>query len=229
MALAFIIGASVSADQVSDHPGANTFAGLVAIARRGLSLGKLPVPGAQVLRQLEAYFELMLQWNKAVNLTGAASVKALALEHLPDSLALAEILPANAKLIDVGSGGGLPAIALKILRPDIAVTLVEPRAKRVSFLRTSLRETAITATVVPDRLMEPPQSAFLGQFDAAISRATFAPETWLKLGIPLVRPGGLVVALISDDEIQKQNEGESWRYQLEDGRERLLRLVQRST
>jgi len=219
----------VSADQVSDHRDANAFAGLVAKARRGLSLGKLPLPAAPVLKRLETYFELMLQWNRAVNLTGAASVKALALEHLPDSLALAEVLPTAARLVDVGSGGGLPAIALKILRPDLALTMVEPRAKRVSFLRTALRDTGVAATVVPERLSEPPQSALLGQFDAAISRATFAPEVWLILGIPLVRPGGVIIALVSDDESQKRNDSESWRYRLEDGRERLLRMVRRST
>ncbi len=218
----------MSADQVSDHSDANAFAGLVARARRGLTLGKLPMPDAPILNQLETYFELMLEWNKAVNLTGANSVKALVLEHLPDSLALAEVLPVDAKLIDVGSGGGLPAIALKILRPDLTLALLEPRAKRVSFLRTALREIGISATVVPDRLLDPPQSSFLGHFDAAISRATFAPDLWLNLGIPLVRPGGLVIALISDDEIQRQNASTSWRYVLEDGRERLLRLVQRS-
>jgi 16S rRNA (guanine(527)-N(7))-methyltransferase RsmG len=229
MVFSFIICASVPADQVSDHPDTNGFAGLVEMARRGLSMGKRPLPAAPVLKQLETYFDLMLQWNKAVNLTGAGSMKALVLEHLPDSLALAEVLPVDAKLIDVGSGGGLPAIALKILRPDLALTLVEPRAKRVSFLRTALRQSGITATVVPDRLGDPPQPELLGRFDAAISRATFAPDIWLNLGIPLVRPGGLVVALISDDEIQMQGGPESWRYQLVDGRQRLLRLVQRST
>jgi len=219
----------VTSNQVSDRTDPGVFSELVDKARLGLPSGQRPAPGPEALKALRSYCTLMLQWNKAINVTGADSTKALVLEHLPDSLALAEVIPSNARVIDVGSGGGLPAIALKILRPDLVLTMVEPRAKRVSFLRTALRDAGIAATIIPDRLAETPQPELLGKFDAAISRATFAPARWIELGLTLVRPQGLVMALISDNDTVNDVAGEPWPYKLTDGRERVLRIVQRST
>jgi 16S rRNA (guanine527-N7)-methyltransferase len=133
---------------------------------------------------LDAFWRLLLTWNARINLTGAQDRKSLEGEHLPDALAMARLVPEGARVVDVGAGGGLPGIPFAILRPDVALTLVEPRAKRVAFLRTAVREGKLSAAeVVAGRLGE----VKLGEFDVASSRATFAPAEWLAAARPLAR------------------------------------------
>ena len=121
-------------------------------------------------------------------------------EHYPDAFALAKRLDRPARLVDVGSGGGLPALPLALLRPGLVIRLCEPIAKKAAFLRTAIRELNVSDRVmlqtqrgeeVADELAA---SASPG-FDAAVSRATFAPDEWLALGRRLVRPGGRVFVL----------------------------------
>jgi 16S rRNA (guanine527-N7)-methyltransferase len=149
----------------------------------------LPVPAPQRERLL-LFFDQLLTWNARINLTGASSRAELLSEHLPDSFALARLIPPSSTLADIGSGGGLPALPFAILRPDVRLTLYEARAKRAAFLRTAIRTLHLTA-VVAGRLdpATPPAS----RLDAASSRATFPPEEWLPIALPLVRPGGRVI------------------------------------
>jgi 16S rRNA (guanine527-N7)-methyltransferase len=143
--------------------------------------------------RVRTFFELLLRWNERINLTGAQSLAVLAEEHFPDSLALARLVPHQAALVDIGSGGGLPALPFAILRPDVPLTLVEPRAKRVAFLGQAVRELGLRASVLPQRL-----EAVAGQFAVAASRATFAPGEWRQLGQRLVEPGGLLVCFLGE-------------------------------
>lgn len=132
----------------------------------------------------------LVEWNTGVNLTGARSVAEVIGEHVVDSLAMARLVPPGSSVVDVGAGGGLPGLPFAIARPDARLTVVEPRAKRVAFLRTAVRELQLTSTeVVRERVerLDP------GGFDVAASRATFTPEAWLGLGLGLVRAGGFVL------------------------------------
>jgi 16S rRNA (guanine527-N7)-methyltransferase len=149
---------------------------------------------------LLAFASLLIQWSARINLTGARTVEALVAEHLPDSFAVASVLDGPARVVDVGSGGGLPAIPLAILRPALHLQLVEPLAKKVAFLRTAVRElglgnsVAVEARRVEDLIGSPDQV-----FDVALSRATFPPAEWLETGQKLVRPGGRVFLLTVPD------------------------------
>jgi 16S rRNA (guanine527-N7)-methyltransferase len=149
----------------------------------------LPVSAAQRERLL-LFFDQLLTWNARINLTGAGSRAELLSEHLPDSFALARLIPPSSTLADIGSGGGLPALPFAILRPDVRLTLYEARAKRAAFLRTAIR-TLRLAALVSGRLdpATPPSS----RFDAASSRATFPPEEWLPIAFPLLHPGGRAI------------------------------------
>jgi 16S rRNA (guanine527-N7)-methyltransferase len=143
------------------------------------------------------FFQSLLSWNQRINLTGARDLEQLVGEHLVDSLALVRLVPQGASLVDVGSGGGLPAIPFSLLRPDCKVSLVEPRGKRIAFLRTVVRELALGNISVlhgsDDGLNV--QSTF----SAACSRATFEPSEWLGRGKRLVVPGGLIVVLTTGE------------------------------
>ena len=146
------------------------------------------------------FADLLIRWNQSINLTGARSVGALVAEHFSDAYVLAKRLDGQARLIDVGSGGGLPAVPLALLRPNLAILLCEPIAKKAAFLRTAIRELELADRVTletrrGEQLADELSGAVSQRFDVATSRATFAPQTWLTLGRRLVRPGGRVFVL----------------------------------
>jgi 16S rRNA (guanine527-N7)-methyltransferase len=136
------------------------------------------------LEQLIVYLDLAAEWNQKVNLTAASNPNEFADLFLADAAAIASVVrwaPFD-RWVDVGSGAGAPAIALALLVPEIEMTLVEPRAKRVAFLRS-----ALGALNRPDIRVERCRSEQLaaGRWQAAVSRATFAPEQWLQEGARL--------------------------------------------
>jgi 16S rRNA (guanine527-N7)-methyltransferase len=163
---------------------------------RHLGLEDVDLSESKVAK-LEAFSALMLKWNASLNITGAKTAGDLAEEHLPDAFVLAHFIAEGSQVVDVGTGGGLPALPLAILRPDLGISMVEPRAKRVAFLRTAVRELSLAKT-----------QAWLGRIEdwkaeaaipvVAISRATFAPEEWLPIGMGLVDTGGRVYALLNE-------------------------------
>jgi 16S rRNA (guanine527-N7)-methyltransferase len=155
----------------------------------------VPLDDAQA-RALLTYSHLLLTWSARINLTGARSIAALIDAHLPDAFALARVLPGPARVVDVGSGGGLPAIPLALLRPPLSIDLCEPIAKKVAFLRTAVRELGLGGRI----RVQPVRAEALGRtaplsFDVAISRATLPPAEWLAFAPRLVVPGGRVFAL----------------------------------
>lgn len=159
-----------------------------------------------VVASLSAYAESLLRWNAHINLTAARSIEVLVDDHFPDAFALARKLDQPARVVDVGSGGGLPAIPLALLRAHLKVELLEPIAKKAAFLRTAIRELEIgdRVSVRVERGEAVAQSMTAGRpeaFDIAISRATLAPPKWLELGARLVRPGGRVFALTTADAL----------------------------
>jgi 16S rRNA (guanine527-N7)-methyltransferase len=144
----------------------------------------------EAAERLGLFMGQLLQWNERVNLTGARGPRELLGDHLPDSFALAKLSPKGASVVDVGSGGGLPALPFAILRPDCHVTLVEPRAKRIAFLHAAVRACDCRLVkVVRARMEEIPDSGY----SLATSRATFSPEEWLGLAPRLLTIGGMAV------------------------------------
>ena len=116
-----------------------------------------PLP--EVKRDLESFAALLLKWNAVQNLVSRETEKAVWERHIVDSLQLLPLIErplAGVKLLDIGSGGGLPAIPLAIALKGHGTqsTLVEPIQKKVSFLRTAIRALALPATVVAGRVEE---------------------------------------------------------------------------
>jgi 16S rRNA (guanine527-N7)-methyltransferase len=148
-------------------------------------------------KAIAAYCSLLLTWTARINLTGAVSLDDLASEHLPDSFALASRLVESGSLqaVDVGTGGGLPALPLAILCPNLSFLLLEPIAKKAAFLRTAIRALDLGKRVTVDSKRA--QTIVPATFDVALSRATLPPRAWLPLATDLVRPGGRVFLLAS--------------------------------
>lgn len=143
----------------------------------------------EALERVARFCSLLIEWNRRLNLTGAPDSETIVSEHLPDSLAAARLVPSGAEVLDVGSGGGLPAVPLAILRPDCSFTLAEPRAKRVAFLRAAIRECGCArASVVRARHDEVSR-----RFSLAMSRATFSPAEWLRISSALIAPASHVL------------------------------------
>ncbi len=154
---------------------------------------------------LLAYADLLLRWSARINLTAARTVDVVVAEHFPDAFALARQLDQPARLVDVGSGGGLPAIPLALIRPQLSVVLCEPIAKKGAFLRTAIRELGLAGRVeLAATRGEKLAAEHPASFDVAVSRATLPPEQWLPLGIQLVRPGGRVFVLTTPPALPDQ-------------------------
>ncbi|HEX5270019.1 MAG TPA: RsmG family class I SAM-dependent methyltransferase [Gemmataceae bacterium] len=152
----------------------------------------VPLDDVQGERLVE-YAELLIHWNRRINLTGARATAAVVSEHYPDAFALASRLAAPARLVDVGSGGGLPVLPLALLRPELNVLLCEPIAKKAAFLRTAIRDLGLSDRV--SLKVGRGEDLPTGGFEVAVSRATLEPQAWLALGRRLVHPGGRVLIL----------------------------------
>jgi 16S rRNA (guanine527-N7)-methyltransferase len=144
---------------------------------------------------LLSYVERVADWNQKLDLTAARTPVALVEVLLADALMLSDpaLVPTGCRFVDVGSGAGAPAVALLALRPDLSATLVEPKHKRVAFLRGVLGALGYGARVqVLEARLDPDADAGLPAHDLALSRATLAPPAWLALGARLA-PAVLVL------------------------------------
>lgn len=159
----------------------------------GLELGN---PDA-ALAAIRRYGELLRKWNRRINLVGPAVVAELEAVHLPDAVAVAGHLPAGTRrLVDVGSGGGLPAVLVAILAPAVEITALEPVHKKHAFLAAARRELSLdNFSPLAERDDEHRIRPDFQLYDAAASRATFELPEWLERGALLVRPGGCVLGL----------------------------------
>jgi 16S rRNA (guanine527-N7)-methyltransferase len=106
------------------------------------------------LRRLTRYAELLERWSERHNLVSFSSREELVGRHIVDALAAAPLLRGSGRLIDVGSGAGLPGVPLLAVRPGWGGVLLEPRQKRWAFLRTVVRELGLRAEVVCSRYQD---------------------------------------------------------------------------
>lgn len=142
---------------------------------------------ARALAALEQLLDLVVEWNARVDLTAARDADELVDLYLADAVTLcaAGIEPAQ-RWIDVGSGGGAPGLVLAVLAPELELTLVEPRSKRVAFLRSALGALRLDRVQV-QRTRSDELTAH--GWDVAVSRATLAPADWLAEGARLATSG----------------------------------------
>jgi len=109
------------------------------ILERGLAALKITAP-PEAIAKLLAYRDLLIKWNRVYNLTAIKDPKEVLISHVLDSLAILPWVGTEGRLLDVGSGGGLPGIPLAIVCPSLAVTLVESAGKKSAFQRQAAIE-----------------------------------------------------------------------------------------
>ncbi|ADW17082.1 methyltransferase GidB [Desulfobulbus propionicus DSM 2032] len=162
---------------------------------------RLGIPlGDEAIERLLIYLAQLMKWSRRVNLIARDTPEEQAVElHFLDSLTLAPLLqePEAVHLLDVGTGAGFPGLVLACVLPEARFTLVEPRQKRVSFLRHLIRTLGLSNTeVVADRL-EPHAQAWQGRFTHVTSRAVAEPGLFLPLVRPLAIPEARVILMLA--------------------------------
>lgn len=152
------------------------------------------------------YAEVLAVAGVARGLIGPREVDRLWDRHLLNSAALAELLEPGERVVDIGSGAGLPGIPLAIARPDLDIVLLEPMLRRSEFLNEVVSELGLAVEVVRGRAEERWVRDKLGERDAAVSRAVAALDKLTKWSMPLLRPGGRMVAIKGEraaDEVEQ--------------------------
>lgn len=139
----------------------------------------------------------LLKWNRKFNITSIIDPREMATKHFIDSLAIASLIPENARVLDMGSGGGFPGFPLKVVRPDLEIVLVDASRKRVSFLNRLVSLTGLKSITAVHARAETlaKDTAFAGRFDVVTSRAFTALERFVGLAVPFLTPSGVVLAM----------------------------------
>lgn len=151
------------------------------------------------LDRFERYYRELIEWNQRLNLTRITEYRAVQIRHFLDSLALLPAIrePAErpARVVDVGSGAGLPGLALKLACPRLRITLVESVQKKAAFLRHLVAVLELTEVeVVADRAENVAHHpSHREAYDYAVARALAELPVELELTLPFVRPGGRVL------------------------------------
>ena len=141
------------------------------------------------------YAELLAGAGVERGLLGPREVDRLWDRHLLNSVAVQELLDPGDRVIDIGSGAGLPGIPLAIARPDLEVVLLEPLLRRSEFLSEAVAQLGLSVEVVRGRAEEPWVRDQFGGRDAAVSRAVAALDRLTKWSMPLLRADGRMVAI----------------------------------
>jgi 16S rRNA (guanine527-N7)-methyltransferase len=169
------------------------------LVEKGLTALEIPC-STSTLDDLICYFNELVKWNKRINLIGEGSDQEIFENHFLDSLTIVPYLGQcpSPGLVDVGSGAGFPGIPLKIVRPELMVTLVEPRKKRASFLRHVVRTLKLQNCEVVECRLEPdlPELAKLkNNTPLLVSRAVTQISPFLEMCLPFCTNGSRVICM----------------------------------
>lgn len=148
--------------------------------------------------QFEKYYQLLIEWNEKMNLTAITEPTEVAIKHFYDSITFLFYTDIKecGKVIDVGTGAGFPGIPLKIMRPDIQLTLLDSLNKRLIFLQEVCDNIGIDAEIIHKRAEEGGRDKNLREkFDIATSRAVANMNTLSEYLMPFVKVKGKMVAM----------------------------------
>lgn len=189
-------------------------------------------------KQFKEYYNLLKEYNNRFNLTAITEEREVYIKHFIDSVLSVELLKENS-LIDIGSGGGFPALPIKIVKPEMAVTMVEATEKKCGFLNEVIKQINLDNTaVVYGRAEELAYNKeFREKFDNCTARAVARLNILAEYCLPFVKVGGIFIAYKgSAEEELKQSQNaikklggkviECKKYML-DGAERCLIVIQK--
>ena len=149
------------------------------------------------LKQLEKYYELLIEYNEKMNLTGITEKEEVYLKHFYDSLTINKIIDLNTveNLCDVGTGAGFPGLVIKILFPKINVTLVDSLNKRIDFLNAVIKELNLVGIDTLHSRIEDFGRKSREKYDVVTARAVASLNILLEYCLPLVKSGKYFIPL----------------------------------
>lgn len=163
------------------------------ILEKGFSKLNIEVNNEQI-DALITYARLLVEWNEKINLTAICDSEGIATKHFLDSATPLLTDYVKGKVIDVGTGAGFPGLVLKILKPEIELTLLDSLNKRLNFLKEVSSEIAIDAEFVHARA-EDGGRTHRAKFDTVVSRAVANMTVLSELCLPFLKVGGYFLAL----------------------------------
>ena len=154
----------------------------------------------QQKKQFERYFELLVEWNEKINLTAITDKDEVYLKHFYDSIApiLQGLIPNETiKLLDIGAGAGFPSLPMKILYPQLDVTIIDSLNKRINFLQLLAQELDLDDVHFYHGRAEDfaQDKKFRAQYDFVTARAVARMQVLSELTIPYLKVGGKLLAL----------------------------------
>lgn len=157
--------------------------------------------------QFMRYLDLLMFWNKKINLTSLRDEKEIVVSHFLDSISAAPLILESSRLLDIGSGGGFPGIPLKIVSPSLRVTLLDSVHKKVMFMSEVIRELGLTGIeALRGRAEDEDNGIERGSFDFVITRAFGVIPKILELSAPYLAERGRIILMRG-----KSGEGE-WQH-----------------
>lgn len=167
-------------------------------------------PTQKQLEQLNRYYELIVEYNKVMNLTGITEKEQVYLKHFYDSLTIAKVIDLNKEesLCDIGTGAGFPGIVLKILFPNLKITLIDSLNKRIEFLKIVIKELNLNNIEAIHTRAEEYAIKNIEKFDVVTSRAVAPLNILLELSIPLLKINKYFISYkgnISREIIESEN------------------------
>ena len=148
--------------------------------------------------QFNTYADLLVEWNKVMNLTAITEPEEIVTKHFVDSLLLCKAfdVPENASLIDVGTGAGFPGLPVKIFRPDVRLTLLDSLQKRLNFLEAVGTAAGCESKRIHARAEDAGRESALREgYDIACARAVAAMPNLCEYCLPFVKKGGVFIAM----------------------------------
>jgi len=179
------------------------------VIRQMLKIGALEA-GLEIAEESLQAFELfsseLIKWNRKVNLTAITGATEIAAKHIIDSLFFARLVGNKDKVLDIGSGAGIPAIPLKIIKPGVEVVSVDAVAKKIHFQRHVARLLQLQGFEAVHARVEDLQKKSSGCFDVITSRAFSDLGHFATLAAPLLAAGGRLIAMKGPAAIEEMDQ-----------------------